>query len=358
MKKLVTISIVSALALSSLSSSVVASSEISTEKTVQSIINQKTDITSQDIQSRIKPPWASIGFKILKTLTNTFVTQKEATSTDDAYATIISSGTISFNKDGNGASVKHDVGIDYKGNWIDTVPNTNVLNWLDKIAVNITDTAGNYLKNQTVTHAQHTVLKTTYIGTYTVEYTATTKTPWDIWISVNKYGDPAYPTTLSEVDSQVEYTNTNGQKGYFVKESNGNLYKVPSNSHKNKTSALLPTSLTMEELSAQLFDDESVSYVSDFKDFSIGGKINFKDTIQEIEYDVQENYTVFSFKGKDENIVNWAFDGDLTEKYQVGTDLNLELEVVQEVGDFETLDYIKDAKMSKLAPSIDKYIIK
>lgn len=311
--------------------------------------------------SAVKVPWASIGFKILKYGTNEWLFQREATAEDSDYRTIISSGKIKFNSDGNGSSVKHDVDIEYKNNRIDTFAQTALINWLDKIAVNITDSSGNYVQNKTVTHNQHTYYEAKKTGRYTVEYTDTKKNSWDIWIQVDKFGEPQYPKFASVKDISADtliFKSIDGKEGIFVKEIDGNVYRLPSSTHMFNGNTQQSTSLNMFNLHEQLFDKENNGYVSNFKDYQVGDSINFTDYIQDIEYSHEYGYTIFGFLGPEGTVTNWAFNGDLTNDYLVGEALSLEFSVVQSAGIFETLDYIKEATESELAPEIGKYLKK
>lgn len=121
-----------------------------------------------------------------------------------------------------------------KNNRIDTFAQTSITNWLDKIAVNITNSKGDYMQNKTVTHNQHTYYQATNTGRYTVEYTDTKKNTWDIWIQVDKFGEPQYPKFASLQSSNAEamiYKNIEGKEAIFVKEIDGNVYRVPSKTH-------------------------------------------------------------------------------------------------------------------------------
>ncbi|MCP3773751.1 hypothetical protein NLX71_10550 [Paenibacillus sp. MZ04-78.2] len=327
---------------------------------VNNTANKEADLYSQ---SAIKIPWASLGFNVIKYLGNTYLFSREATSNDYPSKTTVSSGTIGFNNKGNsgyGASAKHDVHVDYAKNEIDAFGQTSLLNWLDKISIIITDSSGNDVVSSTATHNQHVNYSAPNSGWYTVRWVNTAATNWDLWVQVWKFGEPGYPTfyKTSPNNTPQLIRKTDGKEVLAVEENNGKTYILPSKTHKNYASINKKNSLTAKDLYNQLYDNELKEQVSVFKDFVVGDNIIFEDEIQSVSFDSNNNYTILGFKDASGDILRWAFNGNLTKELQANSKIMLQFKVVQDIGTFETLDYLKEARESKAAPSIEKYIVK
>lgn len=94
------------------------------------------------------------------------------------------------------------------------------------------------------------------------------------------------------------------------------------------------------------------------KEVDSGDIIDVEDTIQTVEYHQENNRTIFGTEAKDDEVVRWAFNGDLTDNFNVGKELKLGLTVVPIFDEFETLDYLEEAIASDKAPELDDYLVK
>lgn len=119
--------------------------------------------------------------------------------------------------------------------------------------------------------------------------------------------------------------------------------------------------LDMMGLNNQFFD-ASGNCVDYLRDYDIGDKVYFSDTIHSMEYDAVTNTTSFYFQMGDELIL-WKFSGAYEDRYDSGDQLNLQFEVVETetYGDyvFESLNYFEDVyalqKCDEL-PVLERYL--
>jgi hypothetical protein len=225
--------------------------------------------------------------------------------------------------------------------------------FLSKISVIITDSKNNDVISKTVTHGQYVLYNPSSTGTHSIRYVTQDKINWDLYITLRNY--QINTSSISVLDK-------NGEEVPALL-NDGKIYVYPSESHKNASKLKLfnsfNQSLSLAGLQDQFYDYELEREVANLRDFNIGDSINFKDTISSLEYDPQNNYTLFGFKDKDGDIVKWAFKDDLTSNYSVGDVLELKLKVVEEINGFENIDLIKNFQGNgEVAESIDNYLIK
>lgn len=330
--------------------------------------NVTTDLSSQlNVEpNAIKPgTWVKAGFSILKYASNTWLFHREATESVSPEAITISTGSIGFNNAGSsgyGSSAKHVVYINGIGQLFDTWPETSALHWLEKLSVIITDESnGNDVVSKTATHEQHVYYTATHHGNYTVRWVDDAKMKWDLWLTVwdAAYGGLPNGSNMSQIaDGQIQTVRNLAGEEKKVKRYKGSYYFIPSNEHKNNSQFDKNKSLSIIDLQDQLYDNVVGKEVEQFKNYNSGDIIYVEDTIQTVEYDQENNRTIFGFEAKDDEVVRWAFNGDLTDNFNVGKELKLGLTVVPIFDEFETLDYLEKAKASDKAPELDDYLVK
>lgn len=357
MKKLSRTIFSSVVALSLLSSLVVPSAVNANVQQLEDVQSTQSEIGTYSIKLR-PGQLASLGFKILSYASNTWLFHREANQYIGENSIEINSGTIGFNNKDNsgyGASSKHDVIIDRTSEQIQTFAQTDFWSMLlnTTISVIITDPNNNDVVSKTITHGQYVLYNPSRTGTHTIRYVTQDKHNWDLYITLRNW---QISTNVASV------LDTNGQEIPALLE-NGKVYVYPSESHQNSSMKRLYNSfnnysLSLADLQDQVYDNELKRSVYNLRDFNIGDSIHFADTIASLEYDANNNYTLFGFKNKDGDIVEWVFEGDLTSKFNVGKTLELNLTVVEEVNGFETIDLIKNFQNSGgVAENIEKYLI-
>lgn len=327
------------------------------------LTNQTVPNESQSVDTMAIQPgtWVKAGFGVLKYATNTWLFHREATETVYSYIITISSGTVGFNNKDNsgyGSSARHQVYINAINQLIDTWPETSVLNWLDKISVLITDESTNAdVVSKTATHEQHTYYTAKHHGNYMIRWIDDAKMNWDLWLSVwdAEYGGIG---SRSAEDPNKIYTlkNSDGIENQ-AKRIEGNYYFIPSNDHKKSVKFDEKKALSIIELQDQLYDNKLNREVQQFKNYNSGSNLVVADKIQTLVYDKENDRTVFGFNAKDGEILEWAFSGDLTGNYSIGDVLKLKFKVVNKAGEFETLDYLQEARANDKAPNLSDYII-
>lgn len=308
----------------------------------------------------IKPgTWASAGFKIIKYASNTWLFHREATKSVTAEAITLSTGDIGFNNNGGsgyGASTKFQVYVNEIGQLIDAWPETNILNYLEKLSIIITDEQkGTDVVSKTATHQQHIMYTANHHGYYTVRWVDEDKMKWDLWLNV---WDKAYGGIGTSSATQIHTLENAAGDQIKAKKINGSYYFIPSTDHKSSQKFDENKSLSMIDIQNQLYDNVLQKDVNQFKNYNVGDKLTLDDSIQSIEYDTQTNSTIIGFKGKDDALVRWAFNGDLTKEYAEGDVLKLKLTVVTEASEFESLDFIQEATSNTKAPEITDYLVK
>ena len=162
-----------------------------------------------------------------------------------------------------------------------------------------------------------------------------------------------YNTELTDSNGISYYINNEtGKVSYY--QTNSDNVEITSNIFNNRTK------LSMSELTEQykVGDD----WVNNLRNYNPGDEVVFCDTIAEIYYDQDGDFTAFEFKDDTfgENGA-FAFRGDLTSEYQVGDELTLNFLVVAYdcVGDivFEELNYQQEYYDNKVIPDINNYIL-
>lgn len=327
--------------------------------TNQTVLNDSQLVNAMAIQPGT---WVKAGFGVLKYATNTWLFHREATETIYDHVITISSGTVGFNNKNNsgyGSSARHRVYINGINQLIDTWPETSVLNWLDKISVLITDESNNTdVVSKTATHEQHTYYTAPHHGNYMIRWIDDAKMNWDLWLSVwdAEYGGIGSRSIAEDTNKVYTFKNADGIENQ-AKKIEGNYYFIPSNDHKKSDKFDGEKVLSIIDLQDQLYDNKLNREVQQFKNYDSGSNLVVADTIQTLVYDKENDRTVFGFKAKNGEILEWAFSGDLTENYSTGDVLKLNFKVVNKAGEFETLDYLLEARTNDAAPNLSDYLI-
>lgn len=313
------------------------------------------------INAVIKPgKLIGLGFKVLQYGTNTWLFHPEATTYQGSTQLEVTSGKIGFNNKGDsgyGASTKHNVIVDSTDEQIQTFAETDWLNmFTSKIVLIISDPYNNDVVSKTLSHEQYVLHNPSRTGTYTIRYADESKLNWNLYIylrnyqinpsSINVLGiDGTEVPALYKNDKIYIYPSESHTKSKFIDKLLGNTLSL------NKT-------LSYIDLQKQIYDSELNRNVRDFKDYNIGDTIFFKDKIASIEYDPSNNRTLIGFNDQDNDIVNWVFKEDLTDRFKVGDSIKLKLKVVEEVAGFENIDLIKNFQDSEEMPeNIDNYLV-
>lgn len=184
-----------------------------------------------------------------------------------------------------------------------------------------------------------------------VHYGATEKSAWYPRMFYIPYKDrgPVVPTSLSSSSDSfyLEY-----EDKILIKNVNRNR----NNSHSEKKS------YTMEELYMEFYNDELKMLSNQATTLAAGSTVYLNDVITYLEYDRENNKTIFHFTADIAENINsheLHFNGDLTGSYFPGDKLNLLFNVhpLTEDRKFIDLDYnINFSKSGKL-PSIDQFLI-
>ncbi|WP_332646788.1 hypothetical protein [Lysinibacillus sp. 54212] len=302
--------------------------------------------------------WTKAAWYIINKAGNSWYT-KSPTVSYGSNVDFVSSGSIAFNSSNYGASTKHIVTRLDSNDEIDVVPETSLVNYASKISVIITDPSGKDVLSHSVTPQQHTTYKGS-LGTYTVRFVQNSAQTWNLWIALWHYtgniacSTPPCPEQTSLSNSKmkhkngdiVELLNTKNNALFKNEYINGGFYAIPSKQHviEDTLYNFSPSqTYSVKYLQNLGYDKELDLLVKNFKGLSIGDIINFEDDIQSIRYSPSDNTTYFGFEELDGNLTEWPFKGDLTNSYQIGDKLLLNLNVVEEVEgkEYETLDYIK-----------------
>ncbi|MBS5822999.1 MAG: hypothetical protein KID00_03905, partial [Clostridium argentinense] len=232
----------------------------------------------------------------------------------------------------------------------------NSLSIFDKINISMYD-PDRYLKKEvSATYQQHVIMKPTKTGNWTIRYTEPDNNTWSLWY--------IYDTNVLRNNNSIYESYSNGS---FMGKTNTSLsyktdkkiYAIPSENFKENS--IEYSEINMQQLCNEMYDENNNRYVNSFKNFNINDDIYFKDVIEEINYNSNENSTSIKFKYKDE-LITWKFNGDLTSKYFEGDILSLRFKVVKEYEDnkftFENINYIVESDslgLDNVYPDIEEY---
>ena len=283
----------------------------------------------------------SVAWQIAKKASSAFFNRKPTIKKGPNYITS-GTGSLKFNTD-IGASVKVNINLGKSRLEVDSFAQTDFLNWLDKIAVTLTaPNNGKDVINRSVTHNQHSYYKSASpYGIYNLRFTDTDKCKWDCYYTLVDYAKSA----SRSVDMYQNIYNTEGLEINSVyNASNQKSYILPTKDLSSKPFSLSKESISLSagELNNQFYDENRKVFVNALRDYDVDDKILFSDIISDIQYNKEDNYTLFSFD-TDDSTIHWPFAGDLTTQYKKGDTLKLKLKVVEEYrydnNVFENLDY-------------------
>lgn len=292
-------------------------------------------------------PWASVAWKVASYLNSYFYNVSGTTDIGTYYANI-STGSLKFNDSSSnvGASVYHDLTFTTSNQEVALLAETNLLNFLGKISIILTDSSGNDKINKSVSNNQASYYKTSYydnFGTWRARFVENDSDKWNCWVSFTDWNE-YYGTYAMSINESGTIQSAK------IAKTKDKIYFLPDSNHKSKEKKVYSGKLSMKDLSNEFFDSVNNRYVQSSKNFSVGDKILFKDVIKSIAYDSSANATYFVFDGLDNEKITWAFANDLTDKYKAGDSLSLKFNLVEENNIngviFENIDYIVNAQKS------------
>lgn len=261
-----------------------------------------------------------------------------------------STGTIDFNKGDVGASIKVQANLNRSNLEIDAFAQKSsfIPDFFSHIVVTISSPSGNIITSRSVTHNQHTYVKSgSPYGKYSIMFTDEDEAAWNCYHIVTDYNLTARSQLLNRY---INIYNENGDIIPSVYDSNNQItYVTPSNEAIKFKNEFFSKEkyLSANDLSDESFDAERDILVNDFKHYNIGDQLLFKDIIKKIEYNNEYNYTAISFDCKNQ-LVTWPFKGDLTNRFKVGQEIKFKFNVVEEFSyqdeKFENIDYAVEGK--------------
>lgn len=287
----------------------------------------------------------------------------EASVTSGTYEDTITPGSISFNDGTYGASTYFDFKIPSTGHSVNIYADSTIWRlFTGKISVLLENPYGNYVINRSVNPTQWSTYSPGITGDYRALWVQNDKQKWTPYIGYRQ--DNGYAsaegiislTTVAASDQEKENINNH----LITVKNYGNIIS-PSKAHLNsKINRDINDTLTAEEIDQQFLDLSLGVHVYALKDFEIGDTVNFKDIVKNIEYDDEENRTVFTFKGTEEDY-DIVFSDDLTDEFKTNQVLRLKFNVNQLVSGNNKLamiDYLKyGLDNNNEAPRINKYLV-
>ncbi|WP_278802927.1 hypothetical protein [Bifidobacterium pullorum] len=189
-------------------------------------------------------------------------------------------------------------------------------------------------------------------GTWRAIYTENSMTNWQCYYR-HYYGNARSSVRTYEfTDSEglTIYTDPNINRVFRFREDPDSARPVGD------------AALTLNQLYDQFIDVSSGQSVDYLRDYDAGDMIDVAVIPQSIIYDSKEDCTSFAFP-LNEELIEWKFDGDLTDSFDAGKVINFTFQVVS-VGsygntNFESLDIIENsvaAVNNSKYPSIARYL--
>lgn len=270
-----------------------------------------------------------------------------------------------FNKE-VGASVKVRINLGKSNMNLDCFAQTTPLQmFFAKLSVILLSPDGSEtLINRTVTHNQHSYYSTKApYGIYTLLFVDQDKTKWDCYYTLTdyNYGLTSSTNTLSSETVSIA-TNNNELASGIIDVNTDKSYILRTDDLLKKDKINIHKAINIEELDEQFYDDMLGMYVNTMKDYEIGDTVLFSDSIVDIEYNDEDDYTIFYLESSDTTIL-WPFAGDLRSEYRPGDTLDLQFDVVEEFSSdgnlFTNIDYLLDGmklEASKEYPNIENYL--
>lgn len=273
-----------------------------------------------------------------------------------------SSGTVSFNVKGKNEfnTVKKEVHGERVGHEIEMWANSGQLLKTGKLGVVLYDPKGISRINRSVGHNQYSWYKITSgkTGRYQAQYNTTSKHKWNLWIGYI-HGGKGLKSTFTKVNED----NVEIEEFDFI-DIGDKRYLVPSNEHLESTKTV--QTMNMEEspisffqLHNQFYDEKYNMLVDVAKDYNAGDTIYVQDTIIDLQYNIEEDYTELHFNNVEET-VEAHFSGDLTNRFDIGDKLTFKFNLlsVSDEYDFVELDYNQQILENDEVPSIDEFLFK
>lgn len=300
---------------------------------------------------------------MIKRLSNEYYKKSPTISTGNNYVTS-STGSIYFNKDKYGASVKINVNLSKSNMLIETWATTTPANYLSTISVILTANkgSGKDVINKSITIKQLAVYITqSPYNTYLLRFVQNSKESWNCYYKLTDY-DKQIPPGYQKVNNINTAISSEGKSVDYVKSDKG-IYMIPSATHDHTETNYKNNvnTLTMEQLNKQFYDIENDTFVYDLKDYAVGDRLVFEDIINDISYDAKTNTSKLSFKDG-ESLIVWEFANDLRSQYKKGDEIKLGFNVVEEFKQngmiFENLDYLTKVTNNETPPNINDYLIK
>lgn len=238
-----------------------------------------------------------------------------------------------------------------------------------KMVISVTDpnredvVARSVGSNQTVSFnvGNHGVL-----GTYEIRYSTPHSHKWNLWPRFWHYLDNGQPC-IPEIGCMVpegtpqEFTLYRMQDGVRVTavQVGDRVFIKPSPQHaavKSRTAADQHY-LTMADLQRQFYDPTIGVDVYDLADYEPGDTVLIRDRLVEVRYDAASDETTLVFSDEEGLHLDWAFRGNLTDRYAAGDTITLKFKVVEYAGEFEILDYMETLWTDGRAPALDNYLV-
>lgn len=297
----------------------------------------------------------SVGVKALYQIVNKAtgrITSKSPSISLGNSRDTASSGTIHYNQGShNAASVRKNVQAVKKGHEIEMWGNSHQIGWTGKIAVTLSrpDSSKDAI-NRSVGHNQYSWFKVVKPGNHIARWTTSNKQSWTLWQGYYHWGDLhkkcdskgncMLPSSKIEdsrnsvnFEKDVTAVNPDGKVVNFeaIEEFR---YLKPSKEHlqlnataKMENNKFKKKIYNMNNLYSEYYDNVLEEKVDVAKTLVAGDNVYLSDTINNIEYDSDENVTIFEFT------TNYgpqylAFKEDLTSEYNVGDSLNFNFKIV------------------------------
>lgn len=326
---------------------IMSNSVFANEKDDEEVVRGEVEETkTHEVQenNRIEPMWVALGFEIANQAGN-LAFNREPTHQANANHDAVSSGNINFNNGEYGSFAQKSINHNDSTNRIVAFAQTSVPNWLRTIETTIQNPNNSFVSEGSLTHNQQIDYTGGPTGNYQAIWNTTDNTAWDLWI--NYWHDEG----VSAADSSANEPN-------FVETDIG-THVAPSSEHMQSASINNQSNdvLTLANLINETYDETLGMEVANLKNFTVGDSILFQEHISELEYLEEYNLTRFIFEdpNNEGSVIDFIFEGNLTNDYVSGDLLELEFEVseIDAANNLEHIDYVIEA--SNGTPSIDDY---
>lgn len=221
--------------------------------------------------------------------------------------------------------------------------------------------SSNYVINKTTVGNSITVANfsnNTQRGNYYITMSTTESAKWNLRIIVfdnNVGGGGGEVQSYQNNEGIYKVYDLNGTEMYVTEEG----FVLPSDARLSVSGIKGDDPLTMNEIVSQFYDDGLSMGVYNLKDYNVGDNIIMKDTITNLSYNSEKDFTYFTFSTSDGD-VDWKFAGDLTGQYHVGDEIKLKLKVAEMCKSsdiqFEILDYT-NVVINDEVPKLSDYAI-